>query len=69
MLLQLGDDDPGHGYIEHFKKMGVETKNIKLLKTHETGIIKPIYYFEPFNCESLNFSLFRSSIHIIIEGW
>ena len=39
MLLQLGDDEPGRGYLEHFKSFGIETRNIKLLKDQDTGKI------------------------------
>lgn len=37
MLVQLGNDESGRGYVEHFKKNGVETKNIKLLENEDTG--------------------------------
>ncbi|CDW85938.1 pfkb family protein [Stylonychia lemnae] len=37
MLVQLGNDESGRGYIEEFKKHGVETKNIKLLDGVDTG--------------------------------
>ena len=39
MLVQLGNDESGRGYIEEFKKHGVETKNIKLLDGDDTGKI------------------------------
>ena len=57
MLLQLGDDEPGRGYVEHFKSFGVETRNIKLLKNEDTGkaIIKA--------------DLCRTSLYPGFEGW
>ena len=37
MLVQLGNDAPGHGYKKHFEEMGVGSKYVKILDGVDTG--------------------------------
>lgn len=37
MLVQLGDDATGRGYVKNFEQYNVGTKHVKLLEGEDTG--------------------------------
>ncbi len=37
MLAQLGSDDVGHSYVQHFKENNVGTENVKILEGQDSG--------------------------------